>query len=655
MRDPTVPIGRRRLAREPRGAPGAARVVCFVLCAVGPPAMAQTSPAGDGVAGAARQAIAMAKRLVEQRELAGEMRQLTETLRERLARRPRHGATARAFDAAMARPLRFAEPLAAFHGRLARHARLSARDAWAVFLPALLDDWRRQYGAGESCAPAPLAPPNSLSAALRQIEALAARTATLQRQAVSAKDRRRLAADYERFGRLWRDALPTALRGRDRRLFSRFLARLDAADMAAALCAAEHWLRLADPAWLARLRALMRAHPAAADQTILRRETPLGEIALRGLGGGRLRVERPLFIADLGGDDFYGIGGAGFDAAPRFLVDFDGDDRYESSLPGGYAAGMGRVDLLIDYRGDDRYAAALYAQGSAALGVGALIDLAGDDRYLADAYGQGAALYGVGALLDLGGDDRYRARAFSQGAGLPGGLGVLADAAGDDVYAAAGGAPTNYGTPGLADAWAQGVGIGARGLAAGGVGVLADHGGADRYDAGSFAQGGGYYRGVGQLWDLGPENDALLGSRYNAGWGAHGGAGLFFNAAGDDRYDTRHAVLAGLAWDYGVALFHDGGGDDFYRGGHFSLGAAAHASVGWFVDDGGDDAYVDAPRRADGGTAGPNFALFLNRGGAAQRCRYRPRHGFEVWTSGAPLRARCEFASQTQAREPTDR
>ena len=104
-----------------------------------------------------------------------------------------------------------------------------------------------------------------------------------------------------------------------------------------------------------------------------------------------------------------------------------------------------------------------------------------------------------------------------------------------------------------------------RGLAPAGIGLLADQGGHDRYDAGSFAQGGAYYRGRRQLLDLSVGDDELLGSRYSAGWGAHGGVGQFVNAAGDDRYDTRQAVAAGLAWDYSLAQFHDAAGDDFYR------------------------------------------------------------------------------------------
>ena len=575
--------------------------------------------------------IELVKALIEQRSLQSDMDTLRDTLQERLARRPKHGATARLFDAAMRDPLQFTVPLAAFNARLGR---LQPQRGYPI---RLLDDWRHQYRVEGTCEVPELAAPESITAAIDQILARAEHAASLQRQALPERRRRQLARDYPTFNRLRRDTIATALRGRERRLVRRVLDRLDRADMAAVLCAAQSWMQLADQQWLDQLRSLLHAHPRAASEIILSQATPLGEIVFGGSGDSRLRTDNLLFLADLGGDDIYGIENNGFAAEPQLVVDFAGNDRYESSRPGGYAAGLGSVAVLIDRQGDDIYAAATHSQGSAVLGVGMLLDLAGNDRYWADSHAQGTALYGVGLLLDRSGDDRYVVRALGQGAGLPNGLGALVDLAGDDAYAAIGGTPTNYGTPGLTDAWAQGVARGVRGLAPAGIGLLSDHGGNDRYDAGSFAQGGAYYRGVGQLLDLGAGSDELLGSRYSAGWGAHGGVGQFVNAAGNDRYDTRQAVAAGLAWDYSLAGFHDADGDDFYRLGGLSFGSAAHAAVGWFVDAAGNDVYIDTRMLADAASAGPNFALFLDIGAnavpQAEPCRYSDGHGFVIWTT----------------------
>ena len=202
-----------------------------------------------------------------------------------------------------------------------------------------------------------------------------------------------------------------------------------------------------------------------------------------------------------------------------------------------------------------------------------------------------------------------------------------------------GGSPTLYGDPGLSDAWAQGVGLGLRGIAGGGVGILRDGAGTDLYDAGVFSQGGGYYHGTGMLLDLGAGGDEFVATRYALGWGAHGGLGFLDNAGGDDLYRTRHSVVAGLAWDYSLAWFRDRSGNDDYRVGDFSLGASAHGSVAWFTDADGSDTY-SGTRPARRNEGGPNLSVFLDSGAGentvdgrqmAPGCRYSDEYGFEIW------------------------
>jgi len=84
---------------------------------------------------------------------------------------------------------------------------------------------------------------------------------------------------------------------------------------------------------------------------------------------------------------------------------------------------------------------------------------------------------------------------------MTGGVGLLWDRGGDDSYAAAG----------LVDAYdrgggvsmAQGAATGLRTMLGGGAGILRDDSGNDHYEAQMFAQGTGYYYGVGLLWDRG--------------------------------------------------------------------------------------------------------------------------------------------------------
>ena len=526
-------------------------------------------------------------------------------------RRPGNGAVAQLFDESMATPFQLPAYLAAFNAQIA----VPRPTAWLRHLHAATAQWRRQYGATicqiDSDERSVL--PATLPQALDEVRRLAALATQRQRQATDRRTRSRLAETYVPALAQLSAGFSTSLSAAERRRLRRFFARLHAANASEAVCAAEIWMQLLQPAWLARLRQLLTAHPNADAALLERVGTPYGEIVLGGRQGARWHLEDVLFVADLGGDDFYGIKeNANFGGEPQLIVDFGGADRYQSARPAGYAAGVGRTALLVDMDGDDTYIGASHGQGSAVLGVGMLVDLAGDDVYRMQSFGQGAALFGVGLLLDENGSDEYHIRANGQGLGMAEGLGLLLEYRGADSYSAVGGPPTNYGTPGLTDVWAQGVARGVRGIAPGGIGAVVDYQGADRYDAGGFAQGGAYYWGVGQLVDLGSEDDDLLGSRYSAGWGAHGGIGYAFNEAGEDRYRTRHIVGAGIAWDYSMALFVDGGGNDFYRFGGLGLGAAAHHSASWFVDAGGVDRYADVGPLARADIETPNIALFAD-------------------------------------------
>jgi len=396
-------------------------------------------------------------------------------------------------------------------------------------------------------------------------------------------------------------------------------------DRRALYAAALSWARLAEAGWLGALRRDLGDDPRAGEPYILRRETPHGEIVIGGRGPNRYRDMEPALVIDLGGDDVYSnnAGSSSGEGRPAAaVIDLAGDDAYESTADGAQAAGIFGVGLLVDLAGDDRYLGLDWAQGAGLLGIGILVDAAGDDTYRALHLAQGAALWGAGFLLDGGGEDRYEILLYGQGLGLPGGFGLLHDGGGADRYYAKGGFPTNYGTQGVFDAWAQGVGMGFRHLQSGGVGVLADDGGRDRYEAGNFSQGGGYYYGWGLLNDRGRDGDSYIGSRYNQGFSCHQAAGAFIEDGGDDLYVTRNAVIAGLAWDESVTWFLDRSGDDTYRAGGFSLGASAHNAFALFVDADGRDRYEGAaPARAGGNDYhdGTSLSLFLDLGRGEDR------------------------------------
>ena len=237
-----------------------------------------------------------------------------------------------------------------------------------------------------------------------------------------------------------------------------------------------------------------------------------------------------------------------------------------------------------------------------------LLDLAGNDKYVGDKRVQGAAVAGLGALLDHAGNDDYRCALLGQGAGGPLGFALLDDLAGADHYYAGGKYPDNYDdSPGYSG-WSQGVGVGPRGTANGGIGVLLDGGGDDLYEADYFSYAGGYWFALGFARDFGG-NDQRIGStrtifdggkrteprfmRYGNGFGVHYAAGYSIDDAGNDLYGGDHAC-AGFTWDVGITAILDFAGNDKYEVTSSGVCACYNGGICVLFDSKGDDTYVSA-------------------------------------------------------------
>lgn len=345
-------------------------------------------------------------------------------------------------------------------------------------------------------------------------------------------------------------------------------------------------------------------------------ETPLGWVRVRGGGADVVPGDGAFLLVDLGGDDRW-EGGAGASSPARRLslaLDLAGNDVWSGDRLA-QGAGVCGVGLVLDVAGDDTWTAGLGVQGFGQLGLGALIDLDGRDRYQAGHSGQGCGFFGIGLLLDAAGDDEYRLLADGQGLGGVGGVGVLADRMGNDVYRvepdpALSGRPSYHSALRVSVSNAQGCGLGRRGDGsdghnwAGGIGVLADAAGNDRYEAGNWAQGTGYWFGIGLLWD-GEGNDVYQGSVWAQGSGAHFCLGALVDEAGDDRYAASGYHALAFAHDFAAALLLDAGGNDRYEvTGGDGLGFSINRSVAVFVDQGGDDEYLGKPGNV------PGFARF---------------------------------------------
>jgi hypothetical protein len=340
-------------------------------------------------------------------------------------------------------------------------------------------------------------------------------------------------------------------------------------------------------------------------------------------------------VVDPGGDDVYREGAVSAARPVLVLADLEGNDRYQGKQPGIQGGAVCGVSMLVDFDGDDSYEAGDVAQGASVAGVGILMDHAGNDSYRGLRRVQGSALGGIAALIDRAGNDSYRGALYAQGVGGVLGFGLLDDLAGDDHYYAGGMWKDGYDdSPGY-DGWSQGVGSGARGIANGGIGVLLDGGGDDIYECDYFSHGGGYWFAVGIARDFGG-NDRRLGAtrlaydgserteqrflRWGVGWQAHYGLGFILDDAGDDVYSGDIVGLA-FSWDVGLACILDFGGNDQYQMSYGAQGQQAAFAI--LFDAGGDDTY--------GGTnyggapaeityhpvpdCGGNFAFSINLGG----------------------------------------
>ncbi|MEK7866148.1 MAG: CAP domain-containing protein [Planctomycetota bacterium] len=318
-------------------------------------------------------------------------------------------------------------------------------------------------------------------------------------------------------------------------------------------------------------------------------------------------------VVDLGGDDVHELPTATAQNCVRVFVDVGGNDTYRGEGQGSAQYG---IAVLWDLAGNDRYEGKKECQGAATAGVGMLIDEAGDDTYVADESAQGYALVGIGALVDRAGNDSYRGDSACMGFGYCSAFALLLDLAGDDKYHLN---DPDFGDPltnkapqdekhnassGMGGGWGDNDyntpdHPGRRG---GGLGMLIDAKGDDVYESGCWAMGVGYYLGIGALVDY-EGDDRHRSWVYTTGSGAHGGFGCFIDRAGDDVYDIGGWNCLGMSVDYGMGFFLDDAGNDTYIKTASGLGWTTGLGIALFQDRGGDDDY----RVADGNTGSGRF------------------------------------------------
>jgi len=430
-------------------------------------------------------------------------------------------------------------------------------------------------------------------------------------------------------------------RGSGRRLLN----LLEKSNRTAMHSAAEAMLPITNRELLRQLAALPEDSSIAVEgvtgPVVLKVNTPSGAIVVGGSGQNVYQLDQMRGVSaviDLGGDDVYHEGTVGMHRPVLVLVDLQGNDHYRATKPGVQGSAILGISMLIDVDGNDVYQARDMAQASCMAGAGILIDHAGNDTYVALRRVQGQALAGVGILLDRAGNDRYHAALWSQGMGAPLGFAVLDDLDGKDHYYTGGMYLNSYldddaPTPGY-EGWGQGVGAGLRAVSNGGIGVILDGGGDDLYEYDYLSHGGGYWCGVGFARDFGG-NDQRIGAtrkaynggprtqrkfvRFSNGYGCHYALGFLFDDRGNDTYNGT-IMSVGFAWDCAIGYLCDFGGDDRYSG---NEGNGAQAGLGVLFDYAGNDHYLGYKQgRASGGVSyhdlpycGGNFGFVVDYGG----------------------------------------
>ncbi len=437
-----------------------------------------------------------------------------------------------------------------------------------------------------------------------------------------------------------------------------FLEHARTLDIGAMERAAQELLEAAR-AWEPRLAAVAD-QLAVGDGPLLQVDTALGRIVVG--SPGRDTYGPAILAIDPGGDDNWVAnagGNVGMPGRAALAIDLGGDDTYDSPDPHAQGAGFLGVGVLVDLgEGDDRYSGPSHCQGAGFMGVGVLWDGGGDDRYTAEGFAQGAGALGVGLLVDVSGNDELAAGSRAQGFGSTGGLGALLDFAGADQR--------RVGLPGIqifgpAGGGGQGAGFGTRPLPwdrdvalHGGVGLLYDRAGDDVYFARGFAQGAAWFESLGLLLERGG-NDRYTGEVNCQAAAVHLSAALAQDMAGLDTWSGTRRVQAS-ATDRSVAILDDRGlTADGYR-----IGPTGPASAsGWFsgqalvrnsnalailVDAGGDDIHqvggdalaVGVPAARSGRDG---LAILLDLGGTDSYEARRPTEGTNpsegaTWFSG---------------------
>lgn len=326
---------------------------------------------------------------------------------------------------------------------------------------------------------------------------------------------------------------------------------------------------------------------------------PFGIIKIAGTAP-NIHEEDVAILIDIGGNDIY-RNNAGSNYPGRgnlaLCIDHHGDDVY-SARERKFVQGTGFLGagFLIDLEGNDRYNAEHFSQGTGIAGVGLLWDRSGNDAFYCNAFCQGAGMFGAGFLLDDDGSDKYDCATLGQGAATTLGLGIISDLKGDDNYLLSAGLRED--ALGRTPGYGQGGAVSFRNYpwdktltAYGGVGMLLDRSGDDVYKTRGWCdQGGSYIMSLGVLVD--DAGNDIYSCHCGQGSGIHITSAILIDRKGDDSYSGEFRA-GGSGGDRSPGIFIDCQGNDVYSSHTSSYGTGVKPfSYSLFIDYQGEDTYI---------------------------------------------------------------
>ena len=337
-------------------------------------------------------------------------------------------------------------------------------------------------------------------------------------------------------------------------------------------------------------------------------------VELSGIGDDIHESRQNGLCIDLGGHNRYTGRYASGKNTSSVLIDFGSETttNFGDGCGGTGILGIG-VAAFMGSRPDLNGKSFCFGTGIAGVGV-TLVDQT--TRVESRAFGQGFGIAGCGLFVGSKGSDNLKIGYMGQGAAVMSGFGWNYNPGGNDRYRAGGlvADGTSISNNPLAPANAfLARSQGYSGLIAGGIGLLTDASGDDVYDGGNESQACATTQGIGSLLDE-AGRDTYLADRKSQSFSTSEGFAALFELAGDDVYAIRKNESQAFASERSVALFLDRQGDDLIASNDAQPGYAQEGSVALFLDADGSNRITGLPGDSAllGGRLG--VGLFLSLG-----------------------------------------